>query len=69
MVLNMEVWEMEKIISPDFQGMFWYLLTATRHVSCLETAFANDCNVSLLLRHIRSNRFEINIKVFILVIN
>jgi len=24
----MKVWEVEEIISPNFQGMFWHLLTA-----------------------------------------
>jgi hypothetical protein len=59
----MKVWEVEKKISPNFQGMFWHLLKATRHISCLDTALAHDCDVSLLLRRIRSDRFEITIKV------
>jgi hypothetical protein len=43
--------------------MFCHLLTATRHISCSETALDHHCNDSLLLRHIRSNRFETKIKV------
>jgi hypothetical protein len=53
----------EKIISPNFQGMFWYLLTENCHISYSETALAHECNVSSLFRHIRSNRFETKIEV------
>jgi len=59
----MKIWEVGKINSPYFQGIFWHLLTATRHISSSDTALAHHCNVTLLLRHIRSNRFETEIKV------
>jgi hypothetical protein len=59
----MTVWEEEKVISPNFQGMFWHLLTATRDIFCSDTALAHDCNISLLLRQIRSNRFDTKIKL------
>jgi hypothetical protein len=52
-----------KIISPNFQGMFCHLLTATLHISCSHTALAHHRNVTLLLRNITSNRFETEIKV------
>jgi hypothetical protein len=59
----MKVWQVGKIKCPNFQGIFWHLLTATRHISCSDTALAHHSNVTLLLRHIRNNRFETEIKV------
>jgi len=63
MILNIKVWEVENTIIPNFQRMFWHLLTATCHISCSDTALAHHCNVSSLLRNIHINCFETKIKV------